>query len=147
MQEAFLVLARAKREAEARVRRYETEGKASVHKIGAARHAVRSLETGVRVPEAGAAHPASSLDRPRELGLCRYISPRVREGGKAMTTDTLCIDELRLVVLAEPPEAAQIKREAAALGLTVRDEPDMYCEKEPSDACGNYTGPFLICRD
>jgi hypothetical protein len=46
MQEAFLVLARAKREAEARVRRYETEGKASVHKIPAARHAVRSIEAG-----------------------------------------------------------------------------------------------------
>jgi hypothetical protein len=99
------------------------------------------------VLEARSAHPAARLDRARELGLCRYIIPRVREGGKAMTTDTLCIDELRLVVLAEPPEAAWIKREAEALGLIVRDTPDLYCEKEPPHAGGNYTGPFLICGD
>lgn len=46
MQEAFIVLMRAKRDAEARLRRYETEGKSSAHKIPATRHAILSIERG-----------------------------------------------------------------------------------------------------
>lgn len=44
MQEAFKVLAQAKREAQARLRKYEAEGDKSRHKMPYARHAIADLE-------------------------------------------------------------------------------------------------------
>lgn len=47
MNEAFIVLERAKREAEARLARYEQEGKASAHKLVNVRHAIKDIELGL----------------------------------------------------------------------------------------------------
>lgn len=44
MQEAFIVLARAKREAEGRLRKAEEEGRASAHKLSPIKSAIRDLE-------------------------------------------------------------------------------------------------------
>jgi hypothetical protein len=44
MQEAFIVLQRAKRDAEARLRQAESEGDKSKHKLSTIRHAIRDLE-------------------------------------------------------------------------------------------------------
>lgn len=61
-------------------------------------------------------------------------------------TDKLRIDALMLVVLAEPPEAAQVRREAAVLGLVILEEPPEYYQEELTHDL-RYTGPFLICGD
>lgn len=44
MNEAFVILERAKRDALARLARYEQEGKASAHKLPSVRHALRDIE-------------------------------------------------------------------------------------------------------